>query len=206
MFDNRRREQSQYGPHPREFSLRELLAGWGESIGAAAVLLARLPRTIPPRAECTRECPLVERPYVCATVQEGCPAQTKGIGQVIESLGPLPPPGSVCVRCRLSSGDALVLQVALPAPPVPLDTWVTYVPMLAAPVLFLACEMLDGPSRGSDLRQRLQTAPYMVLLAMHALEYERERLAVEIKERVAQTLAAIFSEERATASYAKQLA
>jgi DNA-binding NarL/FixJ family response regulator len=76
--------------------------------------------------------------------------------------------------------------------------------MLAAPLLFLACETVDGPTRVSDLRQRLQYARYIVLLANHTLEYERQRLAVEIRERVGEALAAIFDEQQTVARHAKQ--
>lgn len=170
----------------------QVLEEWCEVVGARGARLLLRP------SNSTCPCGLEVQPsrgsYRACMVQGPCPLQSTGQGKILVQAGGPFSQVSQCVTCALLTGDILSLQIHCPEGPSTDLLSPVKLARLASPILMAAratWELQTLEARLEEAQERNRTELHA---AIRAQEDEREWLALEVHDRLAQTLATVFQQ------------
>ena len=134
---------------------------------------------------------------VLGTVQAECQHFSQDNAQLLAAAWPRPNDPistTMCAHCRLDTGEAVGLQLAFPDSTGPTSVSRSDLAALAVPVLMWVKHHLECQRLAAHQAQVEEQYRADLLLAIEAQEEEREWLALEVHDRVAQTLASVFQQ------------
>ena len=141
--------------------------------------------------------------YTACAVGGPCPLLSTHDARILAQAGHPSDEVSLCLTCPLSSGDVLALQIDCPESSPAIVVSPIKQPGLAAPLLMFVMEALDRQSVEAHLEEMRERFSTELHAGIKAQEDEREWLALEVHDRIAQTLAAVFQQLQTVESLAR---
>lgn len=140
--------------------------------------------------------------YTACIVAGQCPIQAARRGNMLAQVGKDSAEVSLCLKCRLSTSDILALHLDWPEGSHSAPSNQRKIAS-AAPILLLAKEGLELQVLKARLEAGERNFRADILASLKAQEDEREWLALEVHDRLAQTLAAVFQQLQTVESLAR---
>jgi signal transduction histidine kinase len=172
-------------PPLRDEFFAELEQGLGEWLAAAEAQTAKLAVLAEAHScPCGVDVGLTDDSLSARLLEGACPGGEEG--QVLAAAGEGQSPRLLCLRCPVAEGDTLTLQVGFAAVEEALPEGAGLA-RLAAPLLMWARTLLERRISEDYLQAELRHA-------LTAQDEEREWIALEVHDRIAQTLASVFQQ------------